>query len=124
MIVWSRLQHKWKITPNEFEHISFGRSDDSLARGAKRVRCKYPDLLELILCGAGTLEVYSSTGRTKLKSIPNVPLLPLKRRAIDRILSATAVVSSDALHEEAEEAETEENGEDIPAGEDLNGTSS
>ena len=108
MIIWARLQHKWRITHNEFEHFSFGRSDDSLARGAKRVRSTYPDLLELLLCGAGTLIVYSATGRTELRRIQHVPLLPLLRRRVDRILEMTAVTTTDAVIDEETEAEAEE----------------
>lgn len=110
MIIWARLQHKWRITHNEFERYSWGRADDSLARGAKRVRSSYPDLLELLLCGSGTLVVYSATGRTELLRIRNVPLLPLKRRRIDRILEQTAVTATpdSVLLDEEADAELEE----------------
>jgi hypothetical protein len=109
-LLWARVQHKWRITHNEFEHYSWGRADDSLARGAKRVRSTYPDLLELLLCGAGTLIVYSATGRSELRRIHNVPLLPLLRRRIDRLLEQTAVTEThvDALADEEAEAERDE----------------
>jgi len=112
MIVWTRLQHRWRITHNEFESYSFGRADDSLARGAKRVRSTYPDVLELLLCGAGTLIVYSATGRQELRRIRNIPLLPLKRRKINHILETTAVTSTDAMVEEEFEAEVDDSGEE------------
>jgi len=110
MLLWVRIQNKWRITHNEFEHYSLGRADDSLARGAKRVRSTYPDLLELLLCGAGTLIVYSATGRSELRRIHNVPMLPLLRRKIDRILEYTAVTdnNADALADEEVQAEREE----------------
>ena len=110
MLVWARLQHKWRITHNEFERYSWGRADDSLARGAKRVRSTYPDLLELLLCGAGTLVVYSATGRSELVRIRNVPLLPLLRKRIDRILEQTAVTTTQeaAYIDEEVAAEQEE----------------
>ncbi len=108
MVIWARMQHKWRVTHNEFEHYSFGRSDDSLARGAKRVRTTYPDLLELLLAGAGTMIVYSATGRTELRRIHHVPLLPLKRRKIDRILETTAVTTTNAALEEEMAAESDE----------------
>lgn len=112
MLVWTRLNDKWRITHNEFEHYSFGRSDDSLARGAKRVRSTYPDLFELLLCGAGTMIVYSATGRTELRRIHNVPLLPLKRRKIDRILEYRAVTLENAEIEEAQAEEEEDHERD------------
>ncbi len=118
MLIWARLQHKWRITHNEFEHYSWGRADDSLARGAKRVRTTYPDLLELLLAGAGTLIVYSATGRSELRRIHNVPLLPLLRRRIDRILETTAVTDyPDELADEEYEAEREEADATNPANE-------
>jgi hypothetical protein len=124
MLIWARMQNKWRITHNEFEHFSWGRADDSLARGAKRVRSTYPDLLELLLAGAGTLVVYSATGRSELRRIHNIPLLPLMRKRIDAILEQTAVTTQqqDAIHEEEVEAEREEDrglaGDDDP-GDDI-----
>ncbi len=113
MLVWARMQHRWRITHNEFEHYSWGRADDSLARGAKRVRSTYPDLLELLLCGSGTLIVYSATGRTELRRIPHVPMIFWVRKRINKLLEATAVTQPDKeaeaiaeAEEQAEEAET------------------
>lgn len=122
MLVYARLQHRWRITHNEFEHYSWGRADDSLARGAKRVRSTFPDLLELILCGAGTLVVYSATGRTELRRIPHVPMIFLVRRRINRLLEVTAVTSharQTELYEE--EADTEQDEEDAVPGEESSG---
>ena len=113
LLVWARIQDKWRITHNEFEHYSFGRADDSLARGAKRVRSTYPDLLELLLLGAGTLIVYSASGRTELRRIHHVPFLPLLRRRINRILETTHVTSSTAVDAEIMAEAEEESGEDI-----------
>jgi hypothetical protein len=114
MLLWARIQHKWRITYNEFEHYSWGRADDSLARGAKRVRSSYPDLLELLLAGAGTLVVYSATGRSELRRIRHVPLLPLLRWRINKILETTQVTTtSDQAYQrsiEEEEAAQEEEG--------------
>lgn len=122
MLVWARLQHRWRITHNEFEHYSWGRADDSLARGAKRVRSTFPDLLELLLCGAGTLVVYSATGRTELRRIPHVPMIFMVRRRINRLLEATAVTSEayqNVLYEE--EADTEQDEEDAVPSEESHG---
>ncbi len=112
MLVWARLQHRWRITHNEFEHYAFGRADDSLARGAKRVRSTYPDLLELLICGSGTLIVYSATGRSELRRIPHVPMIFWVRKRINRLLEATAVTQPDAdvLAEAEEQAEDDEAG--------------
>ncbi len=115
MLVWVRINHRWRITHNEFEHYAWGRADDSLARGAKRVRSTYPDLLELLLCGAGTLIVYSATGRSELRRIPNVPMLFLVRKRINALLESQQVTLRDDRQREAlaeaEMAEEEESGE-------------
>ncbi|MEM8782872.1 MAG: hypothetical protein AAGE65_08430 [Planctomycetota bacterium] len=111
MLAWVRINHRWRITHNEFEHYAWGRADDSLARGAKRVRSTYPDLLELLLCGAGTLIVYSATGRTELRRIPNVPLLFRVRKRINELLESQQVTLRDPANVEAlaeAEAEMEE----------------
>ncbi len=107
MIIWTRIQHRWRITHNEFEHYSFGRSDDSLARGAKRVRSTYPDLFELLICGSGTLIVYSATGRMELRRIKHVPMLYFKRQRINKLLETTSVTSMDAQKENMLEEEVE-----------------
>lgn len=121
MLAWSRINHKWRITHNEFEHYSWGRSDDSLARGAKRFRSTYPDLLEFILgLGAGTLIVYSATGRTELRRIHNVPMLPMLRKKIDHLLEYTAVTSDGHDARTADLIESEEE-EDEPGAEEEGG---
>lgn len=99
MFLWSRLSHKWRITHNEFEQISFGRRDLSVARGAKTVRTSYPDWFELLLCFSGTLVVYDATGSRVLQRIENVPMLPFLRKKIDRILEATAIVDAATIEE-------------------------
>lgn len=114
MFAWARLQHRWRITHNEFEHFAWGRADDSLARGAKRVRSTYPDLLELLICGAGTLIVYSATGRSELRRIPHVPMIFFVRKRIDKLLESTAVTQTDAEAIAEVEEQTEDN--EGPAG--------
>lgn len=104
MWLWTRINCRWRITHNEFEHYQFGRMDDSLARGAKRIRSSYPDLFELLICLAGELVIYDSTGKRVIRRIPNVPMLPIVKRNINAILEATAVTTS-VLDDEAEAAE-------------------
>lgn len=105
MLVWSRVNDKWVFSHNEFEHISFGRTDESLARGAKTVRSEYLDFLELFVCLAGTLHIYDATGQRCLKTIPHVPFLPFLRRRIDRFMERTAVVGHGILEEEGDGGE-------------------
>ena len=108
MIVWSRINSRWRVTHNEFEHYSFGRADDSLARGAKRVRSEYPDLFEFLLLLAGDLVVFDAVGRRELRRIRHIPLLPFVRKRIGRILETTSVTTDAVLEEEQEAAAEEE----------------
>jgi len=111
MWIWSRLNSKWRITHNEFEHYQFGRMDDSLARGAKRVRTSYPDFFELLICLAGDLIIFDSTGRRELRRICHVPMLPLVRKKINRLLEKTAITAGE-LDDEASDSEVADDGSD------------
>ena len=108
MWLWTRINCKWRITHNEFEHYQFGRMDDSLARGAKRIRSSYPDFFELIVCLAGDLVIYDATGRRIIRRIRHVPLLPIVKKRINLILEATAVTMSDLVEDEFEATEAAE----------------
>jgi len=101
MWVWTRINCKWRITHNEFEHYQFGQKDDSIARGAKRIASSYPDLFEFLLCLAGDLVIYDASSRQELRRISDVPLLPWVKRKINRLMESTAVVSS-VLEDESE----------------------
>ena len=113
MLVWVRLNSRWRITHNEFEHRAWGRADDSLARGAKRVRSTYPDLLELLLCGAGTLLVYSANGNHELRRIPNVPMLFRVRKKLDFLLESQQVTPAARAEQAALAIQEEEEEEEI-----------
>lgn len=106
MWVWTRINSRWRITHNEFEHYQFGKMDDSLARGAKRISTDYPDLFELLLCLAGELVIYDSTGKRVLRRIQNVPFLPFVKQRINKLMEATAVVAAE-VEDEADAAEEE-----------------
>lgn len=115
MWLWTRINCRWRITHNEFEHYQFGRMDDSLARGAKRIRSSYPDFFELIVCLAGDLVIYDATGRRVIRRIRHVPLLPIVKKRINLILEATAVTTNELIEDESEAteaAEGEEYGQD------------
>lgn len=104
MLLWARFNDRWRITHNEFEHHSFGRMDDSLGRGAKSIRCEFPDVFELILGMAGTLIVYNATGQKELRRIPHVMFLPLVRSKLTKILETTSVTTAAATDEEDDDA--------------------
>lgn len=103
MLVWIRLNQTWRFTHNEFEHVQFGRSADSLSRGTKKVKVMYPDFFEMLLCLSGTIVISNSTGTRDLRVIENVPLAPFRWRKINAMLAATAVTA--ATDEEEGEAE-------------------
>lgn len=106
MTLWAHFNDKWRITHNEFEHYSFGRSDDTLGRGAKSIRTSFPDVLEFLLGLAGTLVVYNASGTRELRRIPHVMFLPLVRRRLNAILERTAVTTTSEDDEEDEEVST------------------
>ena len=103
MLLYARLNDRWRITHNEFEHYSFGKSSDSLGRGAKTIRTHFPDVFELLLGLAGTLVVYNATGTRELRRIPHVMFLPFVRRRLDEILEKTAITAGQMDDEEDDE---------------------
>ena len=103
MLGWARINDKWRITHNEFEHHSFGKTDDSLGRGAKTIRTSFPDVLELLLGMAGTLIVFNATGTKELRRIPHVMFLPLIRKRLNLILERTAVTAGQMDEEEEDD---------------------
>jgi hypothetical protein len=103
MIMLAMINDRWRITHNEIEHRTLGHKEDATGRGAKRVLAIYPDILELLICLSGTIEVYSATGTQKLVTIKNVPLLPIRMRTISKILESSAVDDVSALSEEEED---------------------
>jgi hypothetical protein len=120
MWLWTRINCKWRITHNEFEHYQFGRMDDSLARGAKRIRSSYPDFFELIVCLAGDLVIYDATGRRIIRRIRHVPLLPIVKKRINLILEATAVTMNELIEDETEATEAAESDDEGYADEENN----
>ena len=100
MLVYARLNDRWRITHNEFEHYSLGKMDDSLGRGAKTIRTSFPDVLELLLGLAGTLVVYNATGTRELRRIPHVMFLPFVRKRLNKILERTAITAAEMEEEE------------------------
>jgi hypothetical protein len=114
MIIGTRVNDRWVVTHNEFEHISLGRVDDSLARGAKTIRTSYPDLLESMLCLSGSLLIYDSLGKRLLRKIDHVPFLPFLRSRMAHFLEVTAVTDNTLI----EQIETECLEDDIPDADD------
>lgn len=104
MFIDVRINQRWRISHNEIEHFAMLSKDDSLGRGAKRFITSYPDFLELLLCGSGTIQIYSAQGGIQLRSIANVPWLFFRSKKISQILESTEVSSTSAeedvdLHE-------------------------
>lgn len=103
MFIMAFINDRWRITHNEIEHRSLGHKEDATGRGAKRVLATYPDVLEMLICLSGTIEVYSASGAQKLVTIKNVPLLPFRMKKIGRILEMSAINNYGAMDEEVEE---------------------
>ncbi len=103
MFFFALVNDRWRITHNEIEHRAFGHKEDATGRGAKRVLATYPDILELLICLSGTIEVFNATGSTKLLTIKNVPFLPFRMKKISRILESSAVADYNAQIEDDSE---------------------
>lgn len=104
MCVVARVNDRWRITHNEFEHYSFGKVDEALGRGAKIIRTEYPDVLEFLLAGAGTLRVISANGNQELRKIQHVMFLPIIRRKLNSILESVSITTEGASGEEEEQS--------------------
>jgi hypothetical protein len=115
MCINVRINQRWRISHNEIEHFAMLSKDDSLGRGAKRIITSYPDFLELLLCGAGTIQIYSAQGGTLLRNIPNVPWLFFRSKKISRILEATEV-SAMLGDEEGDQQEPQAANEELSDG--------
>ena len=111
MFINARINQRWRIGRNEIEHFAMLSKDDSLGRGAKRIITSYPDFIELLLCGAGTIQIFSAQGGVLLRSIPNVPLLFFRSDAISRILEATEVSPTGDEEVDVSESGNEELGD-------------
>lgn len=104
MFVYARFNDRWRITHNEFEHYSFGKMDEALGRGAKTIRTEFPDVLEYLLGGAGTLIVYSASGNQQIKKIEHVMMLTLVRKKLNKILETVSITTEGTRNEEEEQA--------------------
>jgi hypothetical protein len=108
MLFMAYFNDRYRITHNEIEHHVFGYKEDAIGRGAKRVRAEYTDLLELLICGSGTIRIFSATGNKELLVIQNVPLLVFRKRKISRILETVAIETMQ-MEEEYEETDEGDN---------------
>ena len=61
----SRSRHRKEHHERRWETLRRRPDPDVDSTVASSIQVGYPDLLELLLCGAGTLVVYSATGRTE-----------------------------------------------------------
>ena len=115
MFIGVHINQRWRITHNEIEHFTMLSKDDSLGRGAKRIITSYPDFLELLICGAGTIQIYSAQGGILLRSISNVPLLFFRSADISRILESTEVTAATG-DEEVDQQEGQSANEELSGG--------
>lgn len=85
----------WKLEHNEFVHYiqPFGR-DMSVPRVGSTVTKHIPDMLEFILTLGGGSLVIKREGQVRA-TIPHIPFLGRRMKAIERMLSETRVTTSD-----------------------------
>ncbi len=120
MLIKARLDSKWIARHNTLDHQSWGRADDSLARGAKRTRTSYPDAFQFVLGLSGTLHIYDANGNRELRRIENVLFLPWVKRRVDHLWESTQVaVAPDQADDEAATGEHEDAGGPENSGDDA-----
>jgi hypothetical protein len=107
MIVDVRLNDRWVFSPNTIEHYQFGSSDISIPRGAKLVNFDYPDTAELLLLGAGRIQIIAADNRSLVREIDNVPLLKFHEKALDQLDKSVSVRNDDLEAVEIAAAQTE-----------------
>lgn len=85
----------WQLEHNEFVHYiqPFGR-DISIPRQGSTVVKQIPDMLEFFLTFGGGSLVISRDGKV-MATIPNIPFLGRRMKAIEKLLSETRVTTLD-----------------------------
>lgn len=96
LLIWGLIRplfDYWRFEHNEFVHYiqPFGR-DQSIPRMGSTVAKQVPDMLEFILTWGGGSLVITREGRT-WATIPHIPFLGWRMRAIEKMLSETRVTS-------------------------------
>ncbi len=89
MLTYTRLSSVWILSESEWEHISFAERIEAFeASGAyQKVEEVYPDWLELILGGFGTIILKDSRSQKVLAEIRHVPFAHWKKRKANDFLS-------------------------------------
>ena len=100
MMVWVRINEKWKADVQTLAKLRFGHADQEYAWGAKTVRTSYPDWLEAVIALSGDVILYDSRGRGELQRIDNVVFAPVVKKKIDRFLRAAGVYQRDIVEDE------------------------
>jgi hypothetical protein len=101
-LLWAWFNNRYTMTHNEIVHHQTGRGDVSVGRGARVIRVMYPDAFEYVLGFAGTISIYDNTGRNLILKTEQVPLLPLKKRKIEKILESLEVTTDDGSSDTAD----------------------
>lgn len=96
------LDDRWRISHNQIEHVVKATRDGDTARGAKGIVFDFPDILELLIAGSGTIHVLTAQGAPQMK-IGHVPGLFWKRKKIQRLFNAIqvdATMADEEIHED------------------------
>jgi hypothetical protein len=105
MLVHTRLNDRWRVTHNAFEHITMGSTDFRVQRAGHHTNCVLGDYLEALLgFGAGTLEIINMRGEV-VRRISNIPRLFWLAADINRIIERVAVTDVDEEAAVASEVE-------------------
>lgn len=107
-IIYSWLNHRYRLEPNELVLVQFGRRWKSQGTVARRYNISFEDYLEAIVgIGSGTI-LFRPIGHSMLR-LRYVPFLFFKQGRINRLLSTRQVTTEaeqELLHEAVEEADS------------------
>ena len=91
MFIFVRIDDKWVVNSNQWEHHSWASVDNAISHGSKSVRYEIPDVIQFLLCGAGDIVIRSPDDKDEYRRIGNVPFVRGKWRKIDALMEVVRV---------------------------------
>ena len=88
----SHVKERWYFTRNAIERRRFGRTTEPILQEDLRYSREYPDGMEVLLGGSGTIFLKDTNGNVKFR-LENIPMLTVKGRVLDRFIRDIGITS-------------------------------